>query len=210
MGKLISIEGIEGAGKSTIIQYVKGYLQQSAKEVVLTREPGGTVIAEQIRHLLLHSPDNEKMMAETELLLMFAARAQHMKNCILPALENGKWVITDRFIDASYAYQGGGRQVNLEHIHMLDKWIVGENYPKLTLLLDIDPEEGLKRADKRGKDKDRIEQEKIDFFARVRQAYLERAKQYPERIKLIDASHSLEVVEEQIREELKKFLVNEV
>jgi len=204
-GKLISIEGTEGAGKSTALQFIKQYLTKANIDVVWTREPGGSKMAEEIRHLVLH-PSDEEIAPEAELLLMFAARAQHMKQNILPALNAGKWVATDRFIDASYAYQGGGRGIDTNFIAMLDKWIVGSYYPDLTLLLDIAPEVGFERAEKRGTEKDRIEQEKIDFFARVRDVYLTRAKQDPQRVKMIDASVPLFAVENQIREVLDVFL----
>lgn len=207
-GKFISIEGTEGAGKSTALNFIKNYLAEANIEVVWTREPGGTELAEQIRNLLLHPLTYEKMSSETELLLMFAARAQHMQHRILPALMAGKWVVSDRFIDASYAYQGGGRGLDIERISMLDEWIVNGVYPDLTLLLDITPEQGFARAEKRGTDKDRIEQEKMDFFASVRHSYLERAKQHPERIKIIDASQPLYAVENQLRRSLDAFLAS--
>lgn len=203
--KLISIEGIEGAGKSTAIQFVKELLQEARIPVVLTREPGGTILAERIRELLLH-PGDEKMAAETELLLMFAARAQHLQGRILPALASGQWVITDRFIDASYAYQGSGRDINHHYIDWLDQWIVGTHYPDLTFLLDIDPVEGCKRAEKRGAGKDRIEREKIEFFNHVRKAYLLRAEQDPKRIKIIDAHLPWIIVQQQIRDILKLYV----
>lgn len=205
-GKLISIEGTEGAGKSTALQFIKQYLMEANIDVVWTREPGGSEVAEEIRRLVLHPMSYEEITAETELLLMFAARAQHMKTTILPALNAGKWVATDRFIDASYAYQGGGRGIDINYISLLDKWIVNTCYPDLTLLLDIVPEIGFERAEKRGTDKDRIEQEKMDFFARVRGAYLARAKQEAQRIKIIDASVPLFAVQSQIREVLDAFL----
>lgn len=205
-GKFISIEGIEGAGKSTALQFIKDYLTNENIDVVWTREPGGTELAEEIRRLVLHPMSYEEVAPETELLLMFAARSQHMKRIILPALESGKWVASDRFIDASYAYQGGGRHLDSNYINMLDKWIVGSAYPDLTLLLDITPDKGFERAEKRGTEKDRIEEEKLDFFVHVRDAYLARAKQDPQRIKLIDASVPLYAVENQIRETLDAFI----
>ena len=205
-GKFITIEGMEGAGKSTVVSFIKKQLEASAKNVVWTREPGGTPLAEHIRELVLHPTIDEKIYADTELLLLFAARAQHMQACILPALAAGKWVVSDRFVDASYAYQGAGRGVDIEHIKQLDRWIVGDHYPDLTLLLDISPEQGFIRTQKRGEEKDRIEQEALDFFARVRNAYLLRAEQDPQRIKMIDASLSLFEVEDQIRSVLGEFL----
>lgn len=208
-GKFISIEGTEGAGKSTALQFVKDYLINANIDVVWTREPGGTDVAEEIRTLVLHPKSSEEIAPETELLLMFAARAQHMQYCILPALNEGKWVATDRFIDASYAYQGGGRGIDLEVIAMLDKWLVGSIYPDLTLLLDVPPDLGFERAAKRGTDKDRIEFEKMDFFVRVRNVYLERAKQNPDRIKIIDASVPIFAVENQIRDVLHEFITRQ-
>ncbi len=208
-GKFISIEGTEGAGKSTTLNFIRTYLVDANITAVWTREPGGTELAEQIRNLLLHPLTYEKMSSETELLLMFAARAQHMQQRILPALNAGKWVVSDRFIDASYAYQGGGRGLDTKRIALLDEWIVGDVYPDLTLLLDVAPELGFARAEKRGTDKDRIEQEKMDFFASVRHCYLERAKQYPDRIKIIDASQPLFAVENQIRVALDAFVASQ-
>lgn len=205
-GKFISIEGTEGAGKSTALQFIKQYLTKNHIDVVWTREPGGTEVAEEIRRLVLHPMSFEEIEPETELLLMFAARAQHMKKYILPALGAGKWVASDRFIDASYAYQGGGRGIDESYIVMLDKWIVGPVYPQLTLLLDVSPHQGFERAEKRGTDKDRIEQEQMDFFVRVRDVYLERARQDPDRVKVIDASVPIFAVENQIRDALDEFI----
>jgi len=205
-GKFISIEGSEGAGKSTALQFIQQYLAQAQIEAVVTREPGGTAVAEDIRQVLLHAPHTETMLAETELLLMFAGRAQHLQHCILPALQKGLWVISDRYVDASYAYQGGGRGMDKANIQWLEQWIVASHIPDLTLLLDIDAQLGLSRAEKRGAQKDRIEQEKIDFFVRVREAYLERAKRYPKRIKIIDADQSLPDVQAAIKHELDLFI----
>lgn len=204
-GKFISLEGSEGAGKSTALDFIKGYFARTQREVVFTREPGGTEIAEEIRHVLLHRPSEEIMRPETELLLMFASRAQHVQACIEPALRAGRHVVSDRFIDASYAYQGGGRGINQQQIAMLDKLVVGDTYPDLTLLLDVPVEIGVLRTEKRGGQKDRIEKEQIDFFERVRQAYLLRAKEDPARIKIIDASQPLTVVQLQIQETLDAF-----
>lgn len=205
-GRLISIEGVEGAGKSTVLSFIKSILIAADINVVWTREPGGTELAEEIRQLLLHPGNAELIEPETELLLMFAARKQHMKNVIIPALALGQWVVTDRFIDASYAYQGGGRGIASQYITMLDQWIVGSTYPDLTLLLDLTPEQGFARTEQRNVAKDRIEQEKIDFFNRVREAYLERAQTDPKRIKMIDASQSLLNVEQQIHAVLNDFI----
>ncbi len=205
-GKFITLEGTEGAGKTTVLNFIREYLHHAAIHAVWTREPGGTPLAERIRDFILHTQDTEAIDAETELLMVFAARAQHLQHTILPALETGKWVVCDRFVDASYAYQGGGRKIDENKIHLLDEWIVGKNYPDLTLLLDISPEQGFKRTASRVDGKDRIEQERLDFFERVRNAYLLRAQQNPERIKIIDASQSLAEVEKNIRLILDDFL----
>lgn len=207
-GQFISIEGIEGAGKSTAIAFVRDYLRARQIAAYFTREPGGTPIAEAIRGLLLHHHEQEKMQAETELLLMFACRAQHLATCIKPRLQQGEWVVSDRFIDASYAYQAAGRSLSTSFISALDQCIVGEWYPNLTILLDLPPEMGLKRAASRGQAKDRIESEQIEFFERVRNAYLDRQQQDTTRIKLIDASQSLDNVTQQIEEVLTTFIAS--
>ncbi len=207
-GKFITIEGTEGAGKSTALTFIAEHLKRCQIEVMLTREPGGTDRAEEIRRVLLQTTNKEAMLAETELLLMFAARAQHIRYSIRPALEAGRWVLSDRYVDASYAYQGGGRQLAIEQIAALDHWVVGELYPDLTLLLDVPAELGMMRAEKRGQPKDRIEQEQMAFFTRVREAYLERAKQDCHRIKIIDAGLPLQSVEEQIRHVINAFLLS--
>jgi dTMP kinase len=208
--KFISIEGGEGAGKSTVMQFVQSHLKQAGISSVLTREPGGTKLAEQIRGLLLHTDVNEKVEPATELLLMFAARAQHLQQFILPKLATGEWVVSDRFIDASYAYQAGGRNLDIGFIEALDKYVVGHAYPDLTLLLDLPPEIGFERAAKRGNGRDRIEQEKIDFFKRVRDVYLQRAQKDPARIKIIDASRSVQAVEEQVAAALNQLMTSAV
>lgn len=210
LGKFITIEGTEGAGKSTALQFIQDYFTQANIDIIQTREPGGTEIAEQIRHVLLHAQTAEKILPETELLLMFAGRVQHIHHCIQPALAAGKWVISDRYVDASYAYQGGGRGMGRAPIELLDKWLVRSLYPDLTLLMDIPAELGLMRAENRGAQKDRIEQEKIDFFQRVRDTYLNRAKQDPARIKIIDASQSLQDVQVQIKKVLDDFISHRV
>lgn len=204
-GKFITIEGTEGAGKSTALQFIKKHLHAKHIPTVWTREPGGTEIAEEIRNLVLHPKTSEVMAPETEILLMFAARAQHLQKLILPALEENKWVVCDRFIDATYAYQGGGRLIGMDWIATLDSLVVSNAYPDLTLLLDIEPDIGFERTRRRPQ-RDRIEQEKMDFFVRVRDMYLERANQYPHRIKIIDASLSISMVEEQIASVLDDFI----
>ena len=205
--RFISIEGIEGAGKSTALEFIKKYLAEKHIDAIFTREPGGTPFAEEIRFLLLHAKTEEFIQAKTELLMMFAGRSQHLSHCILPALRAGKWVVSDRYIDATYAYQGGGRGMDQKLIQLLDAAVVEHIYPQLTLLFDIDAAEGLKRAAKRGA-QDRIEQEAMGFFDRVRQAYLLRAQAFPERIKVIDASAPLAVVENNIRHLLDKFVMH--
>jgi dTMP kinase len=202
-GKFISIEGSEGAGKSTALTFIRDYFSYFPGEVLYTREPGGTTVAEEIRDVLLKQR-NETIESSTELLLMFAARAQHLARVIIPALTHGKWVISDRFVDASYAYQGNGRGVKQEIIAYLEQYIVNV-YPDLTLLLDIPVEIGLARALERGGAQDRIEVEQMDFFVRVRDGYLARAAADPERIKVIDASVSVKAVNEQIRFHLDAF-----
>lgn len=185
-GCFISIEGTEGVGKSTQIQALTDRLDERGQNYVLTREPGGTEVGEAIRDLLL-STELPAMDHRTELLLMFAARAEHIHARIIPALESGTWVITDRFTDASFAYQGGGRQLPMGKIAGLENWLQEGFGPDYTLLLDAPVEVGLARAQKRGP-QDRIEQEAVEFFKRVRKAYLDRAAAEPERFRIIDAS----------------------
>lgn len=195
-GKFITIDGVEGAGKSTQIDFICQYLKDKGINVVLTREPGGTKIGEKIRALLLSTHSN--MHANTELLLMFAARNEHIQHKIIPALDKGDWVLSDRFTDASYAYQGGGRGLDIGRIAQLENWVLQDFTPAMTLLLDVPVEIGMQRVESRGK-KDRIEQENLDFFNRVREAYIARSKQYPQRIKLIDASQSADNTSSQIQ-----------
>jgi dTMP kinase len=184
----LSLEGGEGAGKTTVLNALREALQRDGHEVVCTREPGGTPMAEQIRELLLN-PDHEKPAAETELLLMFAARAQHVRETIQPALTRGAWVISDRFTDSSYAYQGGGRGLDPAFIAELERRVVGLQ-PGLTLLLDLGVAQGRERT--RGRDlyPDRIERERDEFFERVRGAFLARARAEPDRVRVIDATQS--------------------
>lgn len=187
-GKFISIEGIEGAGKSTALQTIKKYLAQEGIEAVITREPGGTEIAERIRNLLLEHHE-EPMQSETEALLMFASRVQHVKTKILPALEQGLWVVSDRFFDASYAYQGSARGIGFDKIKELKHWVLGDFEPDMTLLLDVPLEISLDRVRSR-KHLDRIEQEEESFFRDVREMYLHLAKLYPKRFRVINSSRS--------------------
>lgn len=204
-GKLITIEGTEGAGKSSALAFIESYLKDRVS-VCMTREPGGTVVGEAIRDVLLHTPGKQPLAAEAELLLMFAARVQHIKQVVFPALLVGRWVVSDRYIDASYAYQGGGRDLDEGIIEFLDEWVVGDLQPDLTLLFDLPVEIGLARAVGRGTGKDRIEQEKIDFFERVRKVYLARAARAPERIKVINAAQSEALVQAQIFDVLQAFM----
>ncbi|MFZ2314069.1 MAG: dTMP kinase [Gammaproteobacteria bacterium] len=209
LGKFITIEGSEGAGKSTALKFIQAYFAKLTFDIVLTREPGGTPLAEEIRHVLLSPHHTEKMSSITELLLMFASRAQHIHQLIQPSLQAGKWVISDRFIDATYAYQGGGRQIDTQQIEALDHLTVKNYYPNLTLLLDISPELGLARTMQRGTQKDRIEQERIDFFERVRQGYLTRAEQDPKRIKIINAEQALVDVQADMKAVLDTFIAEQ-
>lgn len=203
-GRLITLEGIEGAGKSSHMQFIADKLQQAGKDVLLTREPGGTTLGEGIRELLLKK-NAEAMFEETELLLMFAARAQHVQQVILPGINAGKIVICDRFTDSSYAYQGGGRGISIEKIHQLEAWLFSEGLsgfkPDLTLLLDLSVETGLSRAKARG-EADRFEIETVNFFQNVRDTYLKIAQDEPDRLKIINAEQNLEAVQSSILEVL--------
>ncbi len=194
-GLFISVEGGEGAGKSTVMAALAEALAARGHEVVLTREPGGTPEGEAIRALLL-DPANH-LLPETELLLMFASRAQLVRQCVLPALARGAAVLTDRFTDASFAYQGGGRGLEMGRIAELERWAAGIK-PDLTFLLDVGVAEGLARARSRGGEPDRIERERADFFERVRATYLARAAAEPGRFRLIDAGQSADVVRDSV------------
>ncbi|QXI39931.1 dTMP kinase [Pseudomonas xantholysinigenes] len=195
-GLFITLEGPEGAGKSTNREYLAARLREQGIDVVMTREPGGTPLAERIRELLL-APSEEVMAVDTELLLMFAARAQHLAEVIRPALSRGAVVLCDRFTDATYAYQGGGRGLPVERIGILESFVQGELRPDLTLVFDLPVEVGLARAAARGR-LDRFEQEGQAFFEAVRQAYLQRAAQQPQRYSLLDAAQPLEAVQRAI------------
>ncbi|MEO1939280.1 dTMP kinase [Candidatus Thioglobus sp.] len=196
-GKFITIDGVEGAGKSTQITFICDYLKSKGINVVLTREPGGTELGEKIRTLLLN-PETKSMHSDTELLLMFAARNEHINAKIRPLLQAGDCVLSDRFTDASYAYQGGGRGLDMRRIAELESWVLQDFVPDMTLLLDVPVELGMSRVESRGK-KDRIELEDIDFFNRVRESYISRSKQFPDRIKLIDSSKTVEHTTQQIK-----------
>jgi len=195
-GKFITLEGGEGAGKSSNIPFIETYLRERDIHLLMTREPGGTSLSERIRDILLDK-NEQHMTSDTELLLMFAARAQHLEQVILPALANGQWVICDRFTDATYAYQGGGRGIAYERIAILEQWVQGDVRPDMTLIFDLPVEVGLARAGQRSTP-DRFEQENHRFFERVRAAYLQRAEAAPQRYTIIDASPELPVVQAQI------------
>ncbi|MBI5451511.1 MAG: dTMP kinase [Gammaproteobacteria bacterium] len=207
-GRFITIEGIEGVGKSTNLAYVEQLLQQAGKHVVVTREPGGTALGEELRQLLLgHRHDG--MADDTELLLMFAARAEHLQRVIRPALAQGHWVVCDRFTDATYAYQGGGRGISAERIAVLERWVQGDLQPDLTLLLDVPVATGLGRAASRAAAADRFEQQQSAFFDQVRQTYLNRALQQPVRFRVIDAVRPLEQVQQQLQVVINQYLAQQ-
>ena len=195
-GRFITLEGSEGSGKSTNLSYIHQHLQQAGIDVVLTREPGGTPLGESIRELLLDHRQ-QAMASDTELLLMFAARAQHLNELIIPALDAGKWVLCDRFTDATYAYQGAGRGIDNQRIALLEQWVQGELRPDLTFFLDLPVAQGLARASERA-ELDRFEREEIDFFERVRQGYLIQAEIEPQRYRVVDASPQLPEVQAQL------------
>ncbi|MEX2334154.1 MAG: dTMP kinase [Pseudohongiella sp.] len=200
---LITVEGIEGVGKTTNINWICECLAELGIPYIQSREPGGTALAEEIRELLL-MPREEDMADLTELLLVFAARAQHLHGLIQPALTRGEWVVCDRFTDATYAYQGGGRGLDVSRIAALETLVQKDLRPDLTLILDIDPAQGLARAHQRGAP-DRFEQEAISFFTRVRNTYLERARAAPERYLIVDAGKPLHDVQAQIKQGLVYF-----
>jgi dTMP kinase len=205
--KFISIEGIEGAGKSTQISFIQQFLEQQGKTVVVTREPGGTELGEQIRDLLL-TPRESGMSRDAELLLMFAARAEHIHQVIKPALQRGDWVLCDRFVDATFAYQGGGRGIPAERIQTVSDWTLNTLQTDLTLLFDLPVDVGQQRVVKRQQQKDRFEQEKADFFQQIRDCYLQRAADEPDRIRKIDASHDIDTIQQQLRDILTELLAS--
>lgn len=188
--KFITLEGIDGAGKSTHLNWLAELLRSQGKNVLVTREPGGTPLGEALRELLLH----QAMHLETEALLMFAARREHLDKVIIPALREGTWVISDRFTDASFAYQGGGRGLDESKLKILEQWVQQDLQPDLTLLFDVTLEVSRQRLSGNAS-LDRFEQEKQDFFQRVRDAYLKRAAQFPERIRVIDSGRALNEIQ---------------
>jgi len=202
--KFITLEGIEGAGKTTQLAVIRHYLEEQGIPVLTTREPGGSPVGERIRTLLL-DPSCKGMAVATEVLLLFAARAEHIAHRIRPALEQGTWVLCDRFTDATYAYQGGGRGVDLERIAVLDAYVQGPMRPDLTLLFDLPVALGLARAGKRSAP-DRFESEVEGFFEGVRARYLAIARSHPQRVRLIDAGMSVEQISAQVREQIAGFL----
>ena len=195
-GKFLTLEGVDGAGKSTHLDWIAKRLEAAGKKVVVTREPGGTPLGEALRELLL----NQAMHLETEALLMFAARREHLDKVILPALDAGHWVLSDRFTDASFAYQGGGRGLDLERIEILESWVQQGLQPDLTLVFDLSVDEAKRRRSAATALPDRFEQENLDFFTRVRAVYLARAERYPQRIRLIDASQTIENIRKLLEE----------
>ncbi|HSH47557.1 MAG TPA: dTMP kinase [Halomonas sp.] len=205
-GRFITLEGGEGVGKTTNLDWVAGWLAARGIEALRTREPGGTPRAEAIRALLLDPRQDEPLDADAELLLVFAARAQHLARVIRPALERGTWVLCDRFTDATFAYQGGGRGLCTERIAQLEGFVQRGLQPDLTLLLDMPMRAAQRRVDARGERRDRFEQEKGAFFEAVRRAYLARAAQAPERIAVIDAGQPLARVQQALGEQLARRL----
>ena len=198
-GKFITFEGIDGAGKSTHIGFVAELLTACGKRVVTTREPGGTPLGEKLRDLLLH----EKMHLETEALLMFASRREHIAQVIQPALSRGDWVISDRFTDATFAYQGGGRKLSLEKLETLENWVHPQLQPDLTLLFDVPLEVARARLDA-SRSLDKFEQEKAGFFDATRKEYLRRAARFPQRFRVIDSSRTIA----QVHAELERIVLS--
>ncbi|MGN6974184.1 dTMP kinase [Neisseria sp. Marseille-Q5346] len=193
--RFITLDGIDGAGKSTNLAVIKAWFEKHQLPVLFTREPGGTPAGEALREILLNPATQVSLRTET--LLMFAARQQHLETVILPALKNGTHVVSDRFTDATFAYQGGGRGVPLQDIATLEHWVQGDFRPDLTLLLDVPLEVSMARINQT-REKDRFEQEEAEFFNRVREVYLQRANKQPERYAVIDSSQSLDAVKNQI------------
>lgn len=200
-GKFISFEGIDGAGKSTHIGFVSDFIQARGIELVSSREPGGTPLGEKLRELLLH----EKMHLETEALLMFASRREHIAQVIAPALARGAWVISDRFTDASFAYQGGGRGMDRSKMEQLEQWVHPHLQPDLTFLFDVPLEVARARLDAT-RELDKFEQEKADFFAAARAEYLRRAAQFPQRFRVIDSTQSIAAIQTQLGAMLEQLI----
>jgi len=203
-GAFITIEGVEGAGKSTCMQVVAEQIEAQDIALLQTREPGGTELGEDLRELLL-GHRHTGMADDTELLLMFAARAEHIQRKILPALQAGQWVLCDRFTDATYAYQGAGRGIPVQRIEVLENWVQGALRPDLTIVMDLPVAQGLERAGKRSAP-DRFESEALAFFERVRQGYLDIAQRDPQRVRVVDASRDLEQVSRSIHQLIGDFI----
>ncbi len=206
IGRLITLEGLEGVGKSTNMDFIQRKLQDAGIDVDVTREPGGTPLAEKIRELVLDTAD-ESLPDLCELLLIFAARSAHLENRIRPALDHGRWVLCDRFTDATYAYQGGGRGLPIELIASLEDWIQSGLRPDLTILLDTPVEIGLQRIRERG-GTDRFESQRLEFFQRAREVYLSRAQQEPDRCVVVDASRPLAQVQDDLAKVIELYLSN--
>lgn len=201
-GRFITFEGIDGAGKTTQIDALEAWLVSTGREVVRTREPGGTPLGEKIRAMLL----NDDMDVTAETLLFFASRAEHIARVIVPALARGAWVLSDRFTDATYAYQVGGKGFSGEEVEALETWTLGTFRPDGTVLFDLSPEVAAARRAFRSRGSDRFERESAEFFARVREAYLDRAKRQPERFLIVNAEHSVDEIEREIAEWVKSLV----
>lgn len=208
-GRFLTLEGVEGAGKTTCLERIVDVLGAHGIDALVTREPGGTTFGEALRALLL-DPDHQGLHPDTETLALFSARAQHLHERILPALESGRWVVSDRFTDATYAYQGGGRGVEHSRIEVLEDWVQGGVKPDLTLLMDVSVEVGRARAAARGREggqgSDRFEAEASAFFDRARQAYLERARLEPERFRILNAEQDAQAVADDAASAVRAFL----
>jgi dTMP kinase len=204
-GLFITVEGGEGAGKSTALAFIRGWFERAGRTVCVTREPGGTALGERVREILLHAKDID-ISPDTETLLMFAARAEHLARVVRPALAQGVTVVCDRFTDATYAYQGGGHGVPMQRIAELETWVQGTLRPDLTLLFDIAVDVGLARAAGRHHVPDRFESRQHDYLERVRRTYLDRAAAEPERMRVIDAARSIDAVTQSLDAVLQEFL----
>ena len=204
-GAFITVEGVDGAGKTTQMGFIEQWLAGRGIEVVRTREPGGTGLGERLRDLLVRETALD-ISAHSELMLVFAARRQHLEERILPALESGRWVISDRFTDATYAYQGAGRGIDADRIEKLEQWVQEGLTPDLTLVLDLPPEAGMARSGRRGGATDRFEDEAMAFKRAVRECYLDRAARYADRMRVVDAGGSVAAVQQEISNLLQDFL----
>ena len=203
-GRLITLEGGDGVGKTTHIELLEAYLTEQGQSVLTTREPGGTALGEALRKVLLR--DELECGAETEMMVLFAARTQHLHAVLLPAIAKGRWVLCDRFTDATFAYQGGGRGIPFERIERLETFVQGDFQPDLTLLLDLPVEEGLARVTERGGRVDRFEKQGLAFKERVRRSYLQRQRDYPGRIQCVNASGSVDEIQMALRQHLQTLL----